>query len=246
MIDGDLPFVRSVRDLLADAFSPPRRKATIVLLVSPFLLVTWKYFGSRTFYGDVIAPWFDAGGDPRAAGAVYSFASCFVLLAVIPALIVKFGFRERLADYGVRLGIGARTLRTILKLGPAFVLGGYIASKDPEVITAFPMNPQAGASAGAFVLHAATYLLFYLGWEFYFRGFMQHGLRQTLGEADTVLVQMLASTLLHLGGPASEVYGAIFGGMLWGTLALRTRSLLPGLTQHYLLGVSLDWFLVSR
>ena len=110
----------------------------------------------------------------------------------------------------------------------------------------FPINPQAGASAGSFAVHAATYLLFYLGWEFYFRGFMQFGLRQALGDVNTVLVQVLASALLHIGGPASEVYGAIFGGMLWGMLAFRTRSLLSGLVQHYFLGVSLDWFLIRR
>jgi membrane protease YdiL (CAAX protease family) len=255
MSDGDMHLGRDLRDLLADAFGPRRRKATIILLVAPFLFVTWKLFGSPEYYAGTIAPWLGVAGGAggtaglsssvAAEGAVYSFTSCFLLLAVIPVLIVKLGFRERLADYGVQLGNRKRTLRTILMLGPAFVLGGYIASQDPELAGRFPINPQAGVSAGAFALHAATYLLFYLGWEFYFRGFLQFGLRHALGDVHTVLVQVLASTLSHIGDPASEVYGAIFGGMLWGMLAFRTRSLLSGLVQHYLLGVSLDWFVAG-
>ena len=243
MSGDDRHLGRDLRDLLADAFSPRHRKATIILLVSPFLLVTWSCFGSPKYYAGVVAPWLGAAGDPRPMGAVYTFLSCFLLLGVVPLLIVKFGFRERLADYGVQLGIRKRTLRTILMLGPAFVLGGYIASLDLTMPQKYPINPQVGASAGAFALHAATYLLYYLGWEFYFRGFMQFGLREALVDVNTVLVQVLASVLLHIGSPASEVYGAIFGGILWGMLAFRTRSLLPGLVQHYLLGVSTDWFL---
>ncbi|MCX7428481.1 MAG: CPBP family glutamic-type intramembrane protease, partial [Planctomycetia bacterium] len=63
------------------------------------------------------------------------------------------------------------------------------------------------------------------------------------GDANAVLVQVLASTLLHIGKPGSEAFGAIFGGLLWGVLVYRTRSLLSGLVQHALLGLSLDWFL---
>jgi uncharacterized protein len=243
MSGGDAHPGCGLRGLLADAFSPGRRRATIILLVAPFLLVTWRYFGSPEYYAGTIAPWLGLAGDPRPAGAVYSFAACFLLLAVVPVLTVKLGFGERLADYGVRWGIHRRTLRTILMLGPAFVLGGYIASLDPAMRVKFPINPQAGASAGAFALHAATYVLFYVGWEFFFRGFLQFGLREALGDVNAVLVQVLASTLAHLGCPPSEVYGAIFGGLLWGMLAFRTRSLLSGLVQHCLLGISLDWFL---
>jgi membrane protease YdiL (CAAX protease family) len=49
---------------------------------------------------------------------------------------------------------------------------------------------------------------------------------------------------MHLGKPVGEVYGSIIGGLIWGLLAYRTRSLLSGLLQHFLLGVLLDWFII--
>jgi membrane protease YdiL (CAAX protease family) len=53
----------------------------------------------------------------------------------------------------------------------------------------------------------------------------------------------LASSLAHIGDPAAESFAAIVAGLLWGVVALRTRSLLSGTLQHAVLGIALDWFL---
>jgi uncharacterized protein len=222
------------------AFRGPQRKPTIILLYSSFVLVAWKYAGSPEFVLQRLQPCCTLFDDPQATAAIYSFLACFVFLGVMPALIVKCFFRERLADYGVQLGDWARTVRSLLLLAPAFAIGGYIASRDPTVAAVYPINPNA---CHMFGVHALTYVLFYLGWEFYFRGFMQMGLRESLGDVNALLVQVLASTLLHIGKPGTETFGAIFGGILWGILVYRTRSLLSGIVQHALLGLVLDWFL---
>jgi len=180
--------------------------------------------------------------DPAATGAIYSMVACLLLLGVAPALLVTLVFRERLADYGVTLGDRVRTLRTAAILVPLFVLGGWVSSRDPAIAAVYPINPSAGRM---FAAHALAYLLFYVGWEFHFRGFLQFGLRGQLGPANALLVQVLASTLLHLGKPPAETFAAVAGGLLWGLLAYRTRSLLSGLLQHYALGLALDAFLCA-
>lgn len=221
-------------------------KAAVTLSATTVLMVTWMYFGSPEFYEDWIARRISLGGDPKVLAAVYCFVACFVLLGLIPALIVKFVFRERLADYGVQLGIRKRTFRTMAILVPLFLAGGYMGSFDPAMRAYYPINAHAGVSGAMFALHAATYFLFYLGWEFGFRGFLQVGLRGSMGEVNALLVQVLASCALHFGRPASETYLSILGGILWGVLAFRTRSLLSGTVQHYTLALSLDWFLCFR
>jgi uncharacterized protein len=234
---------RALLDPIAAAFRGEQFKPTIILFVSPFLMITWKYFGDPKYLADAIPAACVLWGDRSATGAVYSFAACFVLLGVIPALTVRFLFGERLADYGVRFGDRVRTVRSALILCPCFLLAAYIASGEAGVRAHYPLNPSAASSPAMFAVHAASYLLFYLGWEFHFRGFLQIGLRQRLGDVNALLVQVLASGLLHIGRPASETYGSLLAGLLWGILAYRTRSLLSGLLQHYLLGISLDWFL---
>jgi membrane protease YdiL (CAAX protease family) len=236
---------RAVWGGLASAFRGEQFKPTVVLAVSPFLMVAWSYFGDPKWLAEAPPQACVLWSDRAASGAVYSFLMGFVLLGLAPAMIVRFAFRERLADYGIRLGNKVRTVRAILVLCPCFVLAGYLASGDPAVRAHYPINPIAGKSPAMFAIHAATYLLFYIGWEFHFRGFLQVGIRDRIGEVNALLVQVLASGLLHIGRPASETFASLLAGLLWGVLAIRTRSLLPGLLQHYLLGISLDWFLAS-
>jgi membrane protease YdiL (CAAX protease family) len=162
---------------------------------------------------------------------------------VVPALIVKLVFRQRLADYGMQLGDRVRTVRSFLVFAPVMLLVAWLSSQSAAMTGEYPIDRTAGSSASAFALHTLTYLFFYAGWEFHFRGFLQFGLRKAFGDAGAILVAVLASVLLHLGKPAAETYGAIAAGLLWGILAFRTRSLLSGFLQHALLGISLDAFI---
>jgi membrane protease YdiL (CAAX protease family) len=226
--------VTAVRPIL-DAFRGPQWKPTVILLSAPVLLLAWKY--------GCTAEGFAYTANTSSNWAVAYFLGGFVLLGMIPALMVKVLFRERLSDYGVRIGIPGRTWGTLALLAPVFVLIAYLSTGDPQIRIKYPINHQAGTSTEAFALHAALNLLYYLGWEFYFRGFLLHGLRGSVGDANAVLIQVLASALVHIGSPAAEAFGSILGGLLWGALALCTRSLLAGLGQHFLLGVALDAFL---
>jgi len=232
-------------DGLASAFRGEQFKPTLILAIAPVLMIAWKYFADPKFLAETMPAAWVLWDDRPASGAVYSFLAGFLGLGLVPAVLVRFVFCERLADYGVQIGNRVRTARAILVLCPAFVFAGYVASNDPAIRPCYPINPGAGKSPEMFAIHAAAYLMFYLGWEFQFRGFLQFGLRERLGDVNALLVQVLASGLLHIGRPASETFLSLLAGALWGVLAYRTRSLLAGLAQHYLLGISLDWFLVG-
>jgi membrane protease YdiL (CAAX protease family) len=232
------------RPLLA-AFQGRQLKPTVILLVSSVTLVTWKCFASPQ-YLEQFARRCGGFSDPQAAGAIGSFVGALLLLGLLPALVVKLVFRENLADYGVGPGDRLRTMRSFLVCAPIVLLIAYLSAGSASLGKEYPISHLAQVSGWGFTLHALTYLLFYLGWEFQFRGFMQHGLGESMGPANALLVQVLASTLLHLGKPVSEIYAAILAGLLWGLLAYRTRSLLSGMLQHFLLGIALDWLICHR
>jgi membrane protease YdiL (CAAX protease family) len=126
---------------------------------------------------------------------------------------------------------------------PVFAVGGWIGSFDPIIHAYNPINRGAGLSPTIFVSHAITYLGFYLGWEFLFRGFLQHGLRETVGDANAVIIQAMASCIAHLGRPTRELFFSLPASLYWGMIAFRTQSLLAGLVQHFMLGIVVDWFI---
>ncbi len=224
-----------------DSLRGGQLKPTVILLSSAVLMLAWWHFGSPEFYGEHFAPYWTLWENAAATAAVYSFVASFLLLGAVPALIVKLLLRERLADYGVGFGVPKYTIRSFLILAPLFVLFGYTASLVPAVREYYPINRQTDMPAGLFGFNTCMYVLFYLGWEFHFRGFLQFGLRDSMGPVNAVLVQVMASSLLHIGKPTSEAFASIAAGILWGILAFRTRSLLSGLLQHAILGITLDW-----
>jgi uncharacterized protein len=219
------------------------RKPVLILLLAPWLLTTFKYFGSAAFYHTHLVQRFVVFGDAAATAELYHFLAAFILLGVIPALAVRFVFREPLADWGVQWGDVRFSLKALLALAPVMVAATYLSAPGADFMAEYPFDKGAGRSAAHFARHAAAYGLYYAGWEFFFRGFLQFGLRQRMGEAPAILVQTLASCLVHIGKPAGEIYGAIVAGLVWGWIVFRARSLWAVLLTHWVLGVALDYFI---
>jgi uncharacterized protein len=237
---------RAVKSLVAplrQALRGGDRKTAVVLLAAPLILTTYRYFGDRTFYRSHLASHVVMFGDSALTAALYSFASCFLLLGLVPAMIVRVLFREPLRAYGVQAGDLHFGGRAFLAMAPVVLAVSAMAAKTTPFRAEYPLFKGAGGSPLLFLGYAFAYLFYYLGWEFFFRGFMQFGLRESLGDGNAILIQTLASCLAHIGKPTGEIYGAILGGIVWGLVVFRTRSILAVLLVHWLLGVSLDAFI---
>lgn len=228
---------------LSGLFSGDYKKPTIILLLTPFILTTFKYYGAKAFYLSDLALHFALFGDAQLTAELYTFFCAFVLLGLIPLFIIKLVFREPLATYGLQLGNWRFGLKAFLVLAPIMIAATYPSSKAPEFIAEYPLFKGASSSPSMFLAHAGSYLLFYIGWETYFRGFMQFGLRRALGDWNSILVQTALSCILHIGKPAGEIYGSIIGALVWGIVAFRAQSILFVILLHWVLGVSLDFFI---
>ena len=183
-------------------------------------------------------------GNVELTSALYTFSSSLVLLGLLPALMIKFLFREPLSLYGVRLGNWQWGLKAFFILAPVMMTLTFPFSRRGSFIAEYPLYKGVGASPSHFMLYSFVYGVYYLGWEFFFRGYMQFGLGKSLGDWNAILVQTLASCLLHIGKPDAEIYSSILGGIVWGIIVLRTQSLLPALLLHWLLGTCLDAFII--
>jgi membrane protease YdiL (CAAX protease family) len=231
----------ALRQLLA----PEYRKPTAVLLIATFLSVSFKIYGSKSFYFKSLSSSLVVAGDAQFTAALFVFASAFFLLGVVPFLVVKLVFGEPLSAYGVRIGDFAFSCKAVAVIAPVMILLAYSSASLPEFRAEYPLNPLAGESTRQFLQHAVLYLFFFLGWEFCFRGFVQFGLRDAMGDWNAILVQTSLSCLLHIGKPSGEIYGSIVGALVWGIVAFRSRSLLSPILTHWVLGLSLDFFIVT-
>jgi membrane protease YdiL (CAAX protease family) len=227
---------------LKGLFSGENKKPTLILLLAPIIVITWKYFGTKAFYLAHLAS-FTLFNDPDRTGAVFSFFTGLLLFGVVPLLVIKFAFKESLSQYGVQIGDWKFGLLAVAVMAPVMIALMYPSAKDPQILAEYPLFKGAGASAGTFVQHAFLYLVYYVSYEMFMRGFIQFGLREKFGDWNAILIQTVVSSLFHIGKPNGEVYIAILGGLIFGIVVFRSRSLLYVLTVHWLLGVALDFFI---
>jgi membrane protease YdiL (CAAX protease family) len=236
------PFNSSIS--FGELFSRESRKATLVLLSTPVILTTFRYYGTKDFYIDYLASAFSLFGDKELTSALYTFSSSLILLCLFPVLMIKFVFHEPLSLYGVRLGDWRLGLKAFLILAPVMMALTFPSSRMGSFTVEYPLYKGAGVSPSNFMFYSFLYGTYYLGWEFFFRGYMQFGLGKGLGDWNAILVQTLASCLLHIGKPDAEIYSSILGGIVWGMIVFRTQSLLPVLLLHWLLGICLDAYII--
>lgn len=224
-------------------------KAPLILVVSGLTALLWKFFGSEQFFlehlrsGTIVPRSIPGFETAEGQAAAYRFLTCLVFFGLLPLGIGIIVVRRPMSDWGLTLGRVRRTVVWVIASLPVFAALGAFSAGIDELRAVYPINPSACDSIAAFAGHAVSYLLFYLGWEFFFRGFLLCGLKDELGAANAVVIQAIVSAMLHIGDPASEAFGGFAGGILWGVAALRTRSIVPSLVGHATLGLSLDWFL---
>jgi len=219
------------------------RRIAVVLLTSAVCLSAWYAVGNYHFWSDHLSVESTSNENPGVSAAIGSLGSTVVLMGLVPLLAVKFALRDRLADYGVQLGNVRFAIVSSILAAPLVIAIGYATAQMRAFQVVYPINPPARESASALTWHLAGQILWYVAWEFHFRGFVQHAVEKSSGISTAICFQTLVSTLAHFGRPASEVFASILAGILWGALAWRTRSLLAGIFQHWLLGASLDFFI---
>lgn len=218
-------------------------RPTVIMLSSSLLICLWRVFGSAAFYTEHLSGYFTLAGDPVATAAWYSVAMCALLLGLSPLALARLLFRESPSDYGVRLGDLKIGLLLLALSVPVILLISYFTAPNSAFRAEYPINRHAGQSSQTFAVHAVVMLFFYLGWEFHFRGFLQFGLARSMGRENSLGVQVVSSCLAHLGKPPLELLASIPAGVFWGVQAYRTHALWTGVLQHWLLGVSLDYFI---
>ncbi|MCH8936810.1 MAG: CPBP family intramembrane metalloprotease [Gemmatimonadetes bacterium] len=181
---------------------------------------------------------------PALVGARPSFLVSFTFLGIATALVAPRLVGRRVTALGLTIG-NWKTGRWLLLAGmPVALLVGFLSADSPALAAEYPLGPVTRA-LGSFLPHALGYLVYYVGFEFFFRGFLLLGLQERLGARRANLLQSVLAVIIHAGKPISEVAGAFPGSLVFGWLTLRTGSIWYSVALHWLVGVSLDWYIIG-
>jgi membrane protease YdiL (CAAX protease family) len=187
--------------------------------------------------------------DDRRAFLAY-FAAVFCLFLVIPSLIIFLFSPDALLflkEAGLSLGNWRRGLGIAAVGAPLAVLSGFIGSRDAELGRFYPFSKTACRSPRSFIAFEAAYLLlYYVAWEFLYRGILFFPLIPAIGLIPALALQTIISTLHHAGHPQSEIFASLAGGFVFGLVAYFAGSFIYTIFLHALTGISTDTFIYFR
>ncbi|MGZ9276996.1 MAG: CPBP family intramembrane glutamic endopeptidase [Candidatus Limnocylindrales bacterium] len=192
-------------------------RATVAIAVVTFALLL-DY--SRTFIPDAVI---DLG---RAPAAMFVTAiERVVLFGLMPLGVVILAFRDRPSRYGLTLGDWRAGLPLMLA-GCAVMTPVVLWFAGLPDVRAY-YAPSAGPLPGLLLTNA----LDLTAAEFLFRGFLTLTLVRAIGPLG-VLVGTMPFVFAHLGKPELELFSTLAGGLVYGWLAWRTRSIVWGTIGH--------------
>ncbi len=222
---------------LAEAVRGIDGKALFILLFGCLVLLVFrKYGGSGTFEVHLRPDSMAKHAYLTVYGDYYWFLSCFTALFLVPFLVSQIPSLKP-----ARLGLGLGDWRWAMKW-----IGILFAVMLPVVVIAsmfgtfwkyYPLNRTLGAQAAQwlagnavpddfllhFVIFELLYAVYFIGWEFFFRGYLTFGLYERMG-INGALAANIPFALLHLGKPFPEALGSVIAGLALGIFALRARS----------------------
>jgi len=171
----------------------------------------------------------------------YWVSVIFLCYFIIPALFVKFVFRQKLSDYGLALGNVIKDYRIYVIMIVVMLPLVYLVSFTQGFQAKYPFYRLAPGQElwPKFWIWQALYFMQFFALEFFFRGFIVHGLKRTLGYY-SVFIMTIPYCMIHFGKPFAETVAAIVAGIVLGTLSLKSRSIFLGVLIHYTVAITMD------
>ena len=218
----------------------------VVLTLQEYLLRPAEYaeflhWMERSFSGMINAEtWMSP--ENYSFGFLLYWACGQTLLYVVPPIIfIRFVWKKNLGDYGVKLkGVFSLWWMYFLMLG-VMVPIVFVVSRSEGFQATYPFfEPFPNERLWPrFWIWQGAYFLQFVGLEFFFRGFLLHGVRRQFG-AYAIFVMMVPYCMIHFGKPMPETFAAIAAGIILGFMSLKTRSIWMGAALHVSVALTMD------
>lgn len=180
----------------------------------------------------------------RLARLTYWSGTTVIGYFVIPALLIRFLWKRRLADCGLPFPGSSSIFGICLVLYLIMLPPVLVASFTDSFQSSYPFYDFADRSVFDFLAWQLLYAAQFFALEFFYRGFLIHGLKHRFG-VYSIFVSMIPYVMIHFGKPMPETLGSIIAGLALGGLSYHLRSIWPGVFLHIAVALSMDVFSLS-
>ncbi len=229
---------------LRSALSRIDRQTAFVLVAAALLVIVQDTLGSRRLFRNEMAHLF-----PDSWRGLLSWGWWFGIQGltgfVIPVACLLILFKRRPATIGLGMGDWRFALGITAAYVPLVVIGTWIFSDSTAFQLQYPHYRPAAIDWRTFAIYEALFLMYWMGWEYLWRGFVLFGTMHTLG-LYAIFVQALPFAILHLDKPLPEAVLSLLGGVALGALVWRCRSFWIAVPIHAAQMLILDFWCAMR
>ena len=172
------------------------------------------------------------------------FGLNFLALFVGPVLIIRYVWRRPLSAYGLQWGRRGVWMPYFLIFLGIMVPVVLLISRTADFHTYYPRLMMSRVSFGGFLLGALGWLVYFLAWEFFFRGFLLFTLAPRYGGAIAILIQTIPFVMMHYTKLPAEAWSAILCGIALGIMSFRGRSCIGPWLLHWSVATLMDLIVV--
>ncbi|HPS27690.1 MAG TPA: CPBP family glutamic-type intramembrane protease, partial [Bacteroidales bacterium] len=172
----------------------------------------------------------------------YWVVTILIFYFLIPAAIIKLVFKEKLKDYGLWGGNIFRERRIfglfLIVMFPLILI--FSTTESFQLRYPFYHLQSDETLWPDFFIWELLYFFQFIALEFFFRGFMVHGLKKQFGYY-SIFIMTIPYCMIHFGKPFPETIAAIIAGIILGTFSLKSRSIWMGVAIHFIVALSMDF-----
>lgn len=183
-------------------------------------------------------------GDKQLFDLIY-WTTCRVFFyLVVPVLAIKIFMKKRMSDFGWRFSDNPKRDLQIFIVFFCFMFPlVFWVSTQESFLLKYPFYRPVNTEQiyPNLLIWELFYFLQFVSLEFFFRGFVVHGLKEEIGDY-SVLIMIIPYCMIHFQKPFLETIGAIFAGVILGYLSLRKNSILTGVALHFSVAITMDFF----
>jgi membrane protease YdiL (CAAX protease family) len=163
---------------------------------------------------------------------------------IVPALFIRFVQKRKLREIGLAFTIEKGFVKLFLLCLVIMLPLVYLMSLTSGFSGKYPFLKVYNGDpylSTTLLIWELVYFLQFFGLEFFFRGFLLHSLKDSLGKY-AIFVMTVPYTMIHFQKPMAETFAAIMAGIFLGWLSLRNGNIWMGLVLHCCVAFSMDIF----
>ncbi len=238
--------------LLRRDISSLDRRAIVALVYSAFGLTCTYYLKNTEAVAVVLRDtgldWFGRlitdTRENNLAGLAWWVTVVTLVYVVGPFLIIRFGWKANVRDFGLIPRMEPGFWKLLAACTAVMLPLVYLMSLTEGFAAKYPFlriyNGEAYVGR-TLLIWELIYFIQFFGLEFFFRGFLVHSLKRSLG-LYSIFVMTVPYCMIHFGKPPAETIAAIAAGIFLGWLSFRNGSIWLGLMLHCIVAFSMDIF----